>query len=133
MAKNVDISGRRYQAGIDEEKFKKGVNAVTKNPAAQAVEQKERFSKNTLAGKDELIKHLQKTTLSEWKEATKKAFFKMQEKCIRAVETGKWNATKVHSAAKKAADAVKDKKKGTLEDSYIRYIAAQNAIKEAWK
>lgn len=132
MALDATLAGKKYQKKISEEKFKKGVNAVTKNPATAALEQKDRFVKNTIAQKDRMIKNLEKVSLLVWKERTKEAFDKMQEKVIRSVDEGKWNAAKVLNAAKAARDAAAKLPRGTLEQSYERYIAAQKAIKDTW-
>jgi len=101
---------------------------VTKSPAQQAVAQKDAFTKNTIAGKEALMKNLSKVSVEEWKAKTIAGFDKLQTKVVRAVETGKWNAAKTLTAGKNAHAAVANMKKGTLNDSYERYLAAQKAV-----
>ena len=128
MAVTKEMAVGKYKDKISSDSFNKGVSAVTKSPAQQAVAQKDAFTKNTIAGKEVLIKNLSKVTVEEWKAKTIAGFDKLQAKVVRAVETGKWNAAKTLTAGKNAHAAVANMKKGTLSDSYERYLAAQKAV-----
>ncbi|DAZ85543.1 TPA_asm: hypothetical protein [Altiarchaeum virus] len=128
-----EIVIKKYKENINQNSYEKGVNAVTINPMAQAAKEKTKFEKNTLAAESTLIKNLSKVSLGEWQTATAKSFDKLQEKVNKAVDSGKWNAAKVLEAGKAAHEAVKNMPKGTLNQSYDRYIAAQNTIINKYK
>ncbi|QTW05504.1 hypothetical protein [uncultured archaeal virus] len=133
MAIKPEDAIKKYKNNIDQTKYEKGVNAVKTSVTAAAIKQKESFIKNTLAGKDRLIKNLGKVSTDVWKTKTKRSFSKLEEKVILAIDSGKWNAAKVLAAGQSAHATAKNMKKGSYSDSYDRYLASQNAIKTAWK
>jgi len=122
----------KYKSNISSTSYEKGVNAVTVNPAAKAVAQKDLYIKNVLAGKADMIKNLQKVTLSDWQGAMNNSLPKLQEKAIRAAETGKYPASTVLDAGKAAHQVVQNMPKGNLQNSLARYKAAQAAIKQKY-
>ncbi len=133
MARPVNESKNKYKNDIDQTKYEKGINAVTENPASKAIKEKDRFEKNTLAGKEKLIKNLSEVPLADWQKSTKDSWDKLETKVVQAVDSGKYPAGKVLEAGKAAHNVVKDMPKGTYSQSYDRYLAAKNAIINAYK
>jgi len=133
MARPVKESKDKYKNNISETSYKNGVNAVTENPASKAIKEKDRFEKNTLAGKEKLIKNLSEIPLADWQKATKDSWDKLETKVIQAVDSGKYPSGKVLEAGKAAHVVVKDMPKGTYSQSYDRYLAAKQAIINTYK
>ncbi len=129
MARDVATTVKRYKEGISSTKYEKGVNAVSISPTASAVKRKETYIKKVIEGKDRLVNNLKKVSIDKWRDKMRGAFSKLQEKAIRAADTGKYPAAKVIEAAKAAHEAAMAIPKESLNDSLKRYLAAQAAIK----
>ncbi len=128
--RTTEIATKNYENGIDKKSFEKGVNAVKISPMAEAIKQKDRFEKNTLAKETELIKALEKVDKIKMQDSAIAAFSKLESKVIEAVTSGKWNANNVLGAARAAHNITLNMPIGTYKQSYERHKAAQDAIKK---
>lgn len=124
----TETGKQKYQTNVNAADYSKGVNATTVSPGQKAAAQKTKMQNNTVAAEADMLKGLQDTPLEDWQTPYIAAIPHMQEKTIAAVNNGSWNADKILQAGNNASAAAGKLPKMTMNDSWNRYKAAQDAI-----
>jgi len=127
MAITRDIAVKKIKNNVSSESYTNGVNATREAPGQKAVKSKDIYLKNTLLGKDALLKGLQSCNAADVKTKTIAGFNDLERKVIQAVDSGKWNVKKVIAAGIASSNAANALPRGDMNKSYDRYMASQNA------
>jgi hypothetical protein len=128
--KRIEIGKEKYRRNVNKEDYTKGVNAVTVAPGTTAAANKDKFSRNTSNKEAELIAGLQGVDESARKKANIDAIPKQIQKCVNAVNSGKYDAALILAAGKESSAECAKMANSTLDDSYERMMKNQEIQKK---